>query len=95
MAGYRETANAWEVRKYRLKSVLRRFYFCVFPAIEFFNSHFAYHQPNARLGKYAATKWCSRSDLPERRNQAVDAISAHGNLCLSQGAAIHRVQGAW
>jgi hypothetical protein len=54
MAGYRETANAWEVRKYRLKSVLRRFYFCVFPAIEFFNSHSPYHQPNARWGKYAA-----------------------------------------
>ena len=69
MAGYRETENAWEVRKDRLKSVLRRFYFCVFPAIELFNSHSPYHQPNARWGKYAATKWCSRSDLPERRNQ--------------------------
>jgi len=94
MVGYRETANAWEVRKYRLKSVLRRFYFCVFPAIEFFNSYSPCHQPNARWGNTPLRNGCSRSDLPERRNQAVDAISAHGNLCLSQGAAI-QVQGAW
>jgi hypothetical protein len=31
--------------------------FFVFPAIEFFNSYSPYHQPNARWGKYAATKW--------------------------------------
>jgi len=67
MAGYRGKENAWEVRKDRLKSVLRRFWFFVFPAIEFFNGHSPYHQPDARWRKYAATKCCSRSDLPECR----------------------------
>jgi hypothetical protein len=75
MAGYRETENTWEVRKDSLKSILRRFYFCAFTAIEFLNSQSPYDQPNARWRKYAATKCCSHSDLPERRFGGVCANS--------------------